>query len=265
MVEVNTMLAIIITEWEKLKRYAVIKAGAVVVLFSVLFAFAPVLANDGFQEDLPMIMGNILESNCIYFFPAMTVLTAGFIARREYTEDTLKNVLTVPVSLRKLLLGKILVVLFLTVLFSALSGLLGLLLCCLAGLPNRTWILAAEWMGRIVFGDVFLFVALLPITMISTLAVDTVYLCTAAGFVYGFLASWEAAPLNYYPVKAVLILFDPQCGAGYDFVHYTKGGAWITLLAVFCASVLLFLLLKPAEKMRRKEKTPPKAVRAKGW
>lgn len=259
------MVAIVVTELQKLKRYAVLKVGGIVVLLSVLFSFAPVLANDGFQEDLPLIMGNILESNCIYFFPAMIVLTAGFIARREYTEDTLKNVLTVPVSLRKLLLGKILVVLLLTILLSVLSGLLGLLLCCMAGLSNTTWILAAEWMGRIVFGNVFLFVALLPITMVSTLAADTVYLCTAAGFVYGFLASLEWAPLNYYPVKAVLILFDPQCGAGYDFVHYTKGGAWITLLVVFCASILLFLLIKPAEKMRRKEKAPPKAVRAKGW
>ena len=61
--------------------------------------------------------------------------------------------------------------------------------------------------------------------------------------------------MNYYPVKAVLILFDPQCGAGYDFVHYSKAGAGITLLAVFLLSAALFLLLRPAAPDRRK---PPK-------
>lgn len=259
------MLAIIMTEIEKLKRYAILKAGVIVVIFSVLFSFAPVLANDGFREDFPMVMGNILESNCIYFFPAMIVLTAGFIARREYTEDTLKNVLTVPVSLRKLLFGKIVVVLFLTIFFSILSGLLGIFLCGIAGLSNLTLILMIEWMARIIFGNVFLFVALLPITVISTLSVDMVYLCTAAGFVYGFLASMEANLLNYYPVKAVLILFDPLCGAGYDFLHYSKGSALITLLIVFCISVGLFILIKPAAKTSHKTKAPKKTARAKGW
>ena len=106
------MLAIIITEIEKLKRYAVLKAGVIVVIFSVLYSFAPVLANDGFREDFPIVMNNILRSNCINFFPSMIVLIGGFIARREYTEDTLKNVLTVPVLIRKLLLGKVLVLFF---------------------------------------------------------------------------------------------------------------------------------------------------------
>ncbi len=259
------MLTIIMTEIEKLKRYAILKAGGIVVVFSVLFSFAPVLANDGFREDFPMVMGNILESNCIYFFPAMIVLTAGFIARREYTEDTLKNVLTVPVSLRKLLFGKIFVVLLLTIFFSILSGLLGIFLCGIAGLSNLTPISMIEWTGRITFGNVFLFVALLPITVISTLSVDTAYLCAAAGFVYGFLASMESNVLNYYPVKAVLILFDPQCGAGYDFLHYSKASALITLLIVFCVSVGLFILIKPAAQKNHKVRVPKKAVRAKGW
>lgn len=258
------MLAIIITEIEKLKRYAVWKAGVIVVILSSLFSFSPVLANDGFREDFPIVMNNILESNCIYFFPAMIVLMGGFIARKEYLDDTLKNILTVPVSIRKLLLGKILVLFFLTIFFSILSGLLGVLLCFIAGLSNFTFPLIIEWIARIVLGNIFLFIALLPITIISTFSVDAVYVCTAAGFVYGFLASFEWAPLNFYPVKAVLISFDPQCGVGYDFVHYSKENALVALLIVFCISVILFAFLRPAKKLN-KVRPPKKAVRAKGW
>lgn len=268
MVEVMVMKipmhVVLLTEMEKLKRYSILKAGLIVVVLSDLFSFAPVFADDGVRKDFTLVMNNILESNCIYFFPALILLTGGFIARREYTDDTLKNILAVPVSIRRLLSGKIIVLLFLTLFFSALSGLLGIFLCLAAGLPNLTLPLIAEWMGRIILGNVFLFVALLPLTIVSVFLVNAVYACTAAGFVYGFLATMEWAPLNYYPVKAVLILFDPQCGAGYDFIRYTKEGACLSLLAVFLISVVLFLFLRPAG-MAKGVKAAKKTSRPKGW
>ena len=99
--------------------------------------------------------------------------------------------------------------------------------------------------ARIVAGNVLLFVAVLPFTILAALFVDAVYACTAVGFVYGFLASLESAMLNYYPTKAVLILTDPQCGVGYDFVHYSKLSASITLVVVLLISGILFALLMP--------------------
>lgn len=268
MVEVTAMKipmhTVILTEIRKLRRYSILRAGLIVVVLSDLFAFAPVFANDGVRKNYTLVMNNILESNCTCFFPALILLTGGFLARREYTDDTLKNILAVPVPLRKLLSGKMIVLFFLTVFFGILSGLLGIFLCFAAGLPDLTLSLAAEWMGRIVLGNAFLFIALLPLTIVSAFFVNAVYACTAAGFVYGFFATMEWAPLNYYPVKAVLILFDPQCGAGYDFVRYSKEGACLSLLAVFLISVILFLVLRPAG-MADRMKTSKRAARPKGW
>ena len=258
------MHTVILTEIRKLRRYSILRAGLIVVVLSDLFAFAPVFANDGVRKNYTLVMNNILESNCTCFFPALILLTGGFLARREYTDDTLKNILAVPVPLRKLLSGKMIVLFFLTVFFGILSGLLGTFLCFAAGLPDLTLPLAAEWMGRIVLGNAFLFIALLPLTIVSAFFVNAVYACTAAGFVYGFFATMEWAPLNYYPVKAVLILFDPQCGAGYDFVRYSKEGACFSLLAVFLISVILFLVLRPAG-MADRMKTSKRAARPKGW
>lgn len=166
MVEVTAMKipmhTVILTEIRKLRRYSILRAGLIVVVLSDLFAFAPVFANDGVRKNYTLVMNNILESNCTYFFPALILLTGGFLARREYTDDTLKNILAVPVPLRKLLSGKMIVLFFLTVFFGILSGLLGTFLCFAAGLPDLTLPLAAEWMGRIVLGNAFLFIALLP-------------------------------------------------------------------------------------------------------
>lgn len=257
------MWDIILAEIEKLKRYAILRAGLIAVLLSCLFGFAPVLANDGVRKDFALLMNNILESNCIYFFPAMIILIGGIIARREYTDDTLKNILTVPVSVRKLLVGKIIVLFLLTILFSVLSVLFGMVLSFLANLPDMTLLSVAEWAGRIVCANASLFIAVLPLTIVACLCVDAVYACTAIGFVYGFFASMESAKLNYYPVKAAMILFDPQIGVGYDFLNYSKVGAFVTLLIVFFISCILFMLLKPPQILHKSK--AKKVTRTKGW
>ena len=139
MVEVTAMKismhTVILTEIRKLRRYSILRAGLIVVVLSDLFAFAPVFANDGVRKNYTLVMNNILESNCTCFFPALILLTGGFLARREYTDDTLKNILAVPVPLRKLLSGKMIVLFFLTVFFGILSGLLGTFLCPLRLFP----------------------------------------------------------------------------------------------------------------------------------
>ena len=135
---------VVLAELEKLKRYGMVKAGFLVTILAALYAFAPALANDGVRKTFPLVMNNLLESNCIYFFPAMTVLIGGCMARREYTDDTLKNILTVPLPLRRLLLGKMVVLLLLTVGFSVLSFLLGTAFCFAAGLPYATLPIIAE-------------------------------------------------------------------------------------------------------------------------
>lgn len=183
---------VVLAELEKLKRYGMVKAGFLVTILAALYAFAPALANDGVRKTFPLVMNNLLESNCIYFFPAMTVLIGGCMARREYTDDTLKNILTVPLPLRRLLLGKMAVLFLLTVGFSVLSFLLGTAFCFAAGLPDATLPILAEWLLRIVAGDVLVFVAVLPLTIVAALFVEAVYACTAVGFVYGFFASMES-------------------------------------------------------------------------
>ena len=121
---------VVLAELGKLRRYGMVKAGCLVTILAALYGFAPALARDGVQKTFPLVMNNLLESNCIYFFPAMIVLIGGCMARREYTDDTLKNILTVPLSLRRLLLGKLAVLFFMTAdrcfqLFQRLNPLLG--------------------------------------------------------------------------------------------------------------------------------------------
>ena len=83
---------VVLAELGKLRRYGMVKAGCLVTILAALYGFAPALARDGVEKTFPLVMNNLLESNCIYFFPAMIVLIGGCMARRgiyrRYPEKT---------------------------------------------------------------------------------------------------------------------------------------------------------------------------------
>lgn len=157
------MMDIVIAELKKLKRYGILIAGFIVTILAGLYAFAPALANDGVKKTYSLVMNNTLESNCIYFFPAMIVLIGGLIARREYTDDTLKNILTVPVTRRQLLMGKIVALFIMTVVFSVLSFLFGSALCFVMGLPDATLPIMTEWLPGSLQGMCFYLLLYFPL------------------------------------------------------------------------------------------------------
>ena len=73
--------------------------------------------------------------------------------------------------------------------------------------------------------------------------------------------------LNWFPIKAAMILIDPYCGAEYDSVSYQVFPAVIVLiLMVLCSVVLLnvFTRLEKLPNVKAKRK-PQKAERKRGW
>ncbi len=77
------MIRVVKTELYKLKRYHILWAGVALMLLSVLLTLFTSLANDGSVWDYAYLS--------------------------EQTDDTLKNILTVPVSFQKLISGKLIV------------------------------------------------------------------------------------------------------------------------------------------------------------
>ena len=96
------MRNIIISEFIKLKRYSVLWIGVVAVFFSaILAAFQSTIGDEIIlYEELNNL---VIWNNFSIGFPFMIVLIGGFIINREYIDSTLKNILTVPISFKKLL------------------------------------------------------------------------------------------------------------------------------------------------------------------
>lgn len=97
---------IISTELLKIKRYSVVKAGLVMMSLSVLMSCFYSTASTNKVWDFQYFIQQVIISNCTLFFPIIITLVAVYIISRETTDDTLKSILTVPISYKKLLIAK---------------------------------------------------------------------------------------------------------------------------------------------------------------
>lgn len=117
---------IISGEFLKIKRYSVVKAGLVMMSLSVLMSCFYSTANTGEIWSFQYFIQQVIISNCTLFFPIIITLVAVYIISREITDDTLKSILTVPITYKRLLVAKLWLLLFLTILFSVFNALLAI-------------------------------------------------------------------------------------------------------------------------------------------
>ena len=85
----------------------------------------------------------------------------------------------------------------------------------------------------------------------------------ALAFLYGYFGSFVGKLLNYYPIKASMILVDSACDAKYGVI-YQISPACITIVLTFLISMIILANKKkePSTSMSAKKK---KIVRKKGW
>lgn len=103
---------LILTEFQKLKRYSVILVGMIGATCSPVISIVMqnVMSDDAksvLNYTFPDLLNSTIWNNATIFFPMILALIGGYMISREYTDDTLKNMLTVPVSFPRLMTGKL--------------------------------------------------------------------------------------------------------------------------------------------------------------
>ena len=101
------MYRIIKTELWKLKRYHIIWAGILLMLLSVGITLFASTALDGTVWTFPHLVERVIQNNTTTIFPMCITLIAGYIIAREKSDDTLKSIMTIPVSYPALIGGKL--------------------------------------------------------------------------------------------------------------------------------------------------------------
>lgn len=132
------MRAIIITEFQKIKRCHIMLIGIIGMALSPVLSVITqqISIEDAKIEnfDFAALFNSTIWNNATIFMPIIFTLIGGYLIDREYTDGTLKNIFTVPVSPRRLLTGKLFAIAFLVFVLGGYSFLITALVGLLSGI-----------------------------------------------------------------------------------------------------------------------------------
>lgn len=255
------MLDIITTEFQKIKRYNILWVGIVAIIFSALLAVFQIVSSHGSDPlTYESFANGVIWNNFSLAFPFGITLIGGYIINREYTDQTLKNILTVPVSLRKLLVGKLIALGGLTVLLSFFSFLctviLGLIFCNI----NISVTLVVKSLVQFLIVNLCCYVAVLPIIAYFGCKPNAFMTGVGIAFVYGFCGVFVAGKnlTDFYPITVGLGLVRYNNGEG-TLYQPLIGAMTLVAILILTSIVLRFMpnhdkVMSISKKKRTKHK-----------
>lgn len=259
------MVRIVKTEFYKLKRYHILWAGIALMLLSILLTLFTSMANDGSVWDFAYLTEQVIKNNMSMIFPMCISLVAGYIISREHTDDTLKNILTVPISFKRLLTGKLIVCGVLSIMLGLVCSVFTIIAEFLVGFPGFSISLALNAVYQITTVNFFLYLAVLPIIVITSRTASSFLIGVIVAFVYGYGGMFAAGNMtlaNIYPVTASLGLINYR---SYDSaVHWNT---FICLLSMIVALLIsaVFVFTTKGNTSAKAAKKHKKTITKKGW
>ena len=267
------MWNIIQSEWLKLRRCQILLIGIValtlcpVVQYGTQLVVNPEIRDPNF--DFLHLFANVIWGNTQVFLPVSLVMTGGWLIDREHTSDTMKNLLTVPVSYPKLLAGKLAVTAVLALLSGFYSVVVTLLTGTLAGLPGLTPALLLLQGGQAVAAAVTTFLVCMPMILIFGQMKGAYLAGSILTFFMGYAILFFKSGflLSAYPFSAALVL------AGFDMQEYNGAVeepsvllALTGMAAVIGLTAVILLLSRPGSRSGpgKKKKTRGRGRRARG-
>ena len=239
------MINIIVTEFQKLKRYSVRWIGIVAVIFSALLAAFQQTGGNG-TLTYESYTNSVIWNNFSLAFPFMIVLIGGYIINREYVDHTLKNILTVPIPFRKLLAGKVIVVGIVTAMYGFFSFIctfiLGMVFCHENMLPA----LVVKSLFQFVGLGLCCYLAVLPIIIFFSRKQNGFLAGVGLAFVYGFCGIFIAGRslTDYYPITAGLGIIKFTGDGTLTFHLSVEIGVLLIMAAL---SIVMLLCMKGLE------------------
>ena len=259
------MLRMVKTEIWKLKRYHMIWAGVFLMLLSVLLTLFSSTALDGTVWTFPFFVEQVIKNNVTTIFPMCIALIAGYIIAREGKDDTLKSILTIPISYSNLLWGKLLVCALLSLFFGLVSTVFTIIANLIMGFPGLSIASALQTLVQVSLNCLFLYIAVMPVIAFAAHIPNGHMIGTIIAFVYGYggmFASGNATMSNIYPVTASLGLVSYR---SYDSsVHWNAFICLFSMIAALLISAVFIFTAKgnvPVQTAKKQKKT----IRKKGW
>lgn len=259
------MYRIIKTEMWKLKRYYIIWAGILLMLLSVGITLFSSTALDGTVWTFPHLVERVIQNNTTTIFPMCITLIAGYIIAREKSNDTLKSIITIPISYPALIGGKLIVCGFLSVFLGIVSTVFTVAAELLVGFPGFSVTAVIQALIQITLNTLFVYIAVTPIIAFTARIPNGHMIGVILAFVYGYGGMFAAGNMtlaNIYPITTSMGLIQYR---SYDTaVHWNTGLCCLSIVVVLLISTAIVATTKNISYAKTAKKGK-KLPRKKGW
>ena len=249
------MWKMIQTEWWKLRRCQILLVGIVALALCPVAQYGTqLIVNPEIRDpnfDFVHLFANVVWGNTQVFLPISLVMIGGWLIDRENTHDTMKNLLTVPVSYPKLLGGKLAATALLSLLFGLYSAAVTVLTGMLAGLPGLTPGVILQQGGQVVAAALTTFLVCMPMVLIFGQMRGAYLGGSILAFFLGYCILFFKGGflLSAYPFSAALVL----AGFGMQAYNGATQAPSIPLALLGMASVIvltaaLLMLSRPGSE-----------------
>ncbi|WHH59713.1 ABC transporter permease [Petroclostridium sp. X23] len=239
------MLHIIKTEFLKLKRFHILLIGLIgMALPAILSVFtqAVVIEEAKVQNfNFAALFNSSIWNSVTIFMPVIFTLIGGYLINREYTDNTLKSILPVPVTFQCLLFGKLLAMGLLSVLFGFYSFAVTLVIGLLSGVPGLSVAILLKSLLQMVGIAACTYIAILPIVAFTSKMPGIFMGGVIASFIIGYSAMFikNVTLRSLYPILTGLTVIRFDTGR---FMN-TSEPANLTLSVLSLAVMLLLTLM----------------------
>lgn len=245
------MIRLIQSEIWKLKRYSVIWIGIATMLSVVLLTCFMEIGTPGVPT-FSSFSDNVIWTNFSLIFPATIVLIAGYIIERERTDDTLKNLAAIPVSFRRLLVGKIIICGMIAIFLAIVEFLFTTIISFILAYDGFTFWVMIKALFQMIGMNFFVYVATLPIIVFTGQREGAFMPGVAFAFFYGFIGIFASGHglSSLYPITV-----------GLGFINYQNGnetGTYNILSCLIVLTIIIAIVIAMLFGAHDKIKTPKK-------
>ncbi len=252
-------------EWMKMRRCQILLVGIVALALCPVTQYGSQLIMAAEYRDSHFdfvhLFANVIWGNSQIFLPISLVMMGGWFIDREIVNDTLKNIVTVPVSMPELLSAKLVVTGMLTVIFGLYSIVVTLLTGLIAGLPGLSLPLILHGGIQITAASLTTYLVCMPLILIFGQIRGAYLGGSILTFFLGYSILFFKGGIlaSAYPFSAALIL------VGFNMEEYNGASAApdYFLAAAGMAFTILMTVILLAVSGRHREMKPAKLKKQK--
>lgn len=258
------MIYIIKSEFLKLKRFHILFIGLIgMTLPAILSIFTQTVATPEAQVqnyDFTVFFSNTIWNDATIFMPVIFTLIGGYIINREFTDHTLKIILPIPISFRRLLLGKLLTMGILSILFGFYSFIVTLVVGSITGVSGFGIAMFFKCLMQILGISFCIYLSVLPIIAFTGQRPGLFIGGVIVSFLFGYSSMFikDETIRSLYPILSGLTII------GFDtktYMNTSAPGNLLLSLASLAAVVLLTvgitLLANPIETAAKSKNHKP--------